>query len=75
MIQWLEAAMLAEREAPRSPDRPRRNAMPRERLFVDMPKSLHRRFKAACIKTNRGMPAEIVALVERRIAELESTAR
>jgi hypothetical protein len=75
MMQWLEAAMLSERMAPPDTDRPHRNAMPTKRLFVDMPKSLHRRFKAACIKTNKGMPAEIVALIERRIAELEATAR
>jgi hypothetical protein len=75
MTHWLEAAMLAEHEAARTPDRLRRDTMPTKRLFVDMPKSLHRRFKVACIETNRRLPAEIVALIERRIAKLEATAR
>jgi hypothetical protein len=61
MIHWLEAAMLAEREAPRTV----------KRLSIDMPASLHRRFRRACIATDRVMVSEILAFIERRAAELE----
>jgi hypothetical protein len=50
---------------------------PTKRLSVDMPKSLHRRFRMACIEADRKMAAEVLAFIERRTAELEegTTAR
>jgi hypothetical protein len=64
MIHWLEAAMLAEREAPRTV------AQQVKRLSIDMPATLHRRFRRACIATDRVMVSEILAFIE-RTAELE----
>ena len=64
-MQWLEAAMLAERMASPDTDRLRRDAMPTKRLFVDMPKSLHRRFKAAA----PGQADHRIALLDQPSAE------
>jgi hypothetical protein len=36
-----------------------------------MPASLHRRFKLACIATDKLMAEEVLAFIERRTAELE----
>jgi hypothetical protein len=66
MIQWLEVELPeVGDEAPGMPDGQRR----RKRLTVDLPASLYRRFKAACV--GRTMAEEVLALVERRTAELE----
>jgi hypothetical protein len=65
-IQWLETEEPdAEGEAPGMPDGQRR----RKSLTVDLPASLYRRFKLACV--DRTMAEEVLALVERRTAELE----
>lgn len=40
------------------------------RLTVDLPRATHRRFKAACALAGVRMNAEIVALVEKRCAEI-----
>jgi hypothetical protein len=65
-IQWLEGeAPEAEDEAPGMPDGQCR----RKSLTVDLPASLYRRFKLACV--DRTMAEEVLALVERRTAELE----
>ncbi len=45
-----------------------------KRLSLDLPKSLHRRFKTACSATDRKMVAEIEALITRRVVELEEEA-
>jgi hypothetical protein len=45
----------------------------RKSLTVDLPASLYRRFRLACV--DRTMSQEVLALVERRTAELEATAR
>lgn len=45
-----------------------------KRLSVNLPATLHTRFKTACSATNRQMMAEIVQFVERRTAELEAEA-
>ena len=42
------------------------------RLSLDLPASLHRRFKTACSRTDRKMVAEIMAFIERRTVELEA---
>jgi hypothetical protein len=47
---------------------------PTKRLSLDLPQSLHRRFKTACSATDRKMVAEIEALIARRVVELEEEA-
>jgi hypothetical protein len=44
---------------------------PTKRLSIDLPKSLHRRFKTACSNADKKMVAEIVEFIERRTEELE----
>ena len=50
------------------------HAEPVKRLSVNLPQSLHMRFKTVCSATNRRMVGEIVDLVERRTEELEEEA-
>ena len=45
-----------------------------KRLSVNLPATLHTRFKTACSATNRRMMTEIVEFVARRTAELEREA-
>ena len=42
-----------------------------KRLSVDLPASLHTRFKTACSATGRSMTGELLALVEGRTRQLE----
>ena len=42
------------------------------RLSIDLPKSLHVRFKAACAATDRKMIDEVMAFIKRRTTELEA---
>ena len=44
---------------------------PTRRVSIDIPESLHTRFKVACAKTRNKMSPEIVAFIERRVQELE----
>ena len=44
---------------------------PRKRISVDVPASIHRRFKTVCSATSRKMADEIQQFIERRIGELE----
>jgi len=44
---------------------------PMRRLSIDLPESLHRRFKTVCSKTDRKMLAEVTDFIARRTAELE----
>jgi hypothetical protein len=44
---------------------------PTARLSIDLPKSLHRRFKTACAKADLKMVAEVMNLIERRTRDLE----
>lgn len=44
---------------------------PVKRVSVDVPESLHTRFKVVCAKTKNKMAPEIIAFIERRVAELE----
>ena len=46
-------------------------AEPSKRLSLDLPASVHRRFKTACSATGRKMVGELQQLIERRTAELE----
>lgn len=52
---------------------PREKVEPMRRLSVDLPESLHRRFKTACTKADRKMVAEVTAFIERRAKELEKS--
>jgi hypothetical protein len=45
---------------------------PMRRLSIDLPESLHRRFKAACAKADKKMLAEVTSFIEQRIVELEN---
>ncbi len=49
-------------------------AEPTKRLSLDLPESVHRRYKTACSATNTKMVADILAFIERRTAELEREA-
>jgi hypothetical protein len=51
--------------------RPTKQEEPTKRLSIDMPASLHRRFKMACTKHGLTMVGEAIELIERRAAELE----
>ena len=51
-----------------------RSTEPTKRLSLDLPASMHTRFKTACSATGRKMGAEIQAFVEQRIKELEDEA-
>lgn len=44
---------------------------PTRRLSIDLPESLHRRFKTACSKTDKKMLAEVADFIRRRTDELE----
>lgn len=45
-----------------------------KRLSLDMPETMHTRFKTACSATGRKMTTEVMAFIEQRTAELESEA-
>jgi len=45
-----------------------------KRLSLDLPKSMHTRFKTACSATGRKMVAELQSYIEQRIQELEAEA-
>src|SRR5437879_1501379 len=46
-------------------------AEPTRRLSIDLPESLHRRFKTACTRTDKKMIVEVTNFVKRRTMELE----
>lgn len=45
-----------------------------KRLSLDLPVSLHRRFKTACSATGNKMAGELLDLIEQRTDELENEA-
>lgn len=58
-------------------DKPVAKTMPDEptkRLSLDLPASLHTRFKTACSATDRKMVGELQAFIELRTQELEEDA-
>ena len=59
-------------EPPRKNIKQEKTTEPTKRLSVDVPVSVHRRFKTACSATNRQMVAELRHLIEAHILELES---
>lgn len=50
------------------------NAEPTKRLSLDVPQSVHMRFKTACSATGRKMVGEVMTFIEKRTAELEEEA-
>lgn len=54
-------------DAPKPPE-------PTKRLSLDLPASVHTRFKTACSATGRKMVAELQDFIERRTTELENEA-
>jgi len=50
------------------------DAEPTKRLSLDVPQSVHVRFKTACSATGRKMVGEVMAFIEQRTAELEEEA-
>lgn len=61
----------------RRADKPVAKTMPDEptkRLSLDLPASLHTRFKTACSATDRKMVGELQAFIEQRTQELEEDA-
>lgn len=55
-------------------DKPVAKTMPTKRLSLDLPASLHTRFKTACSATDRKMVGELQAFIEQRTQELEEDA-
>ena len=47
---------------------------PIKRLSLDIPQSLHKRFKTACTATDRSMIGEMQDYIKRRTIELETEA-
>jgi len=47
---------------------------PTRRLSLDLPASLHKRFKTACSATDTKMISEVVKLIEKRTNDLEKKA-
>jgi hypothetical protein len=47
------------------------SAEPTRRLSIDIPASLHRRFKTACSRKDKRMQTEIEKFIVKRTAELE----
>ncbi|SMH26067.1 hypothetical protein [Mesorhizobium australicum] len=70
------AALSAEQEAyiskGRGKDTAPANNEPTARLSVDLPRSMHKRFKIACEQADTKMVTELLAFIERRTTELES---
>lgn len=46
---------------------------PLKRLAVNVPESLHTRYKVACARAKIKMAPEIITFIEKRVKELEST--
>lgn len=51
-----------------------RGEEPTRRLSIDLPATVHQRFKTACAANGRKMTAEVEELITRRTAELEAQA-
>jgi hypothetical protein len=64
-----------EAETMESADTETQKAEPTVRLTIDLPESVHTRFKAACAITRRKMVEEVRGFIEQRTAELEGESR
>lgn len=49
----------------------RKQEEPTARISVDVPESIHRRYKAACVMAGVRMSADLASWVEKRVVELE----
>lgn len=56
---------------PEDPDPKVAPTEPTKRLSLDLPASVHMRFKTACSATGRKMVGELQSLIQQRTAELE----
>ncbi len=56
------------------PAKPEAKAEPTKRLSLDLPSSMHTRFKTACSATGRKMVAELQTYILQRTEELEKEA-
>jgi hypothetical protein len=54
-----------------APAPPPKEPIETARLSLDIPAELHTRFKVACARSRLKMTSELLALIERRTAELE----
>ncbi|WP_138472149.1 MULTISPECIES: hypothetical protein [Rhodobacterales] len=54
--------------------KPETKAEPTKRLSLDLPASVHTRFKTACSATGRKMVTELQSYIEQRTTELEEEA-
>jgi hypothetical protein len=61
----------AGHDRPVDGDAGERPTEPMKRLSLDLPASMHTRFKTACSATGRKMGAEIQDFIEQRIKQLE----
>jgi hypothetical protein len=59
---------------PVAPHEAQKPAEPTKRLSLDLPASVHTRFKTACSATGRKMVSELQEFIERRTTELEDEA-
>ncbi len=59
---------------PKAPPQPEQPADPTKRLSLDLPASMHTRFKTACSATGKKMVGELQAFIAQRTAELEEEA-
>jgi hypothetical protein len=66
-----EPRIAAKAETNKPANTETRIAGPIARLTIDLPESVHTRFKTACVMTKRKMVEEVRAFIERRTAELE----
>lgn len=70
------AALSPEQEAfiakGRGKDTTPANDEPQARLSVDLPRSLHKRFKIACAAADTSMVAELLAFIQERTKQLEN---
>jgi hypothetical protein len=57
-----------------APGAPGRGLERIKRLSIDIPASLHRPLKLACMEADRTISEEVLALIERHVAELETAA-
>ena len=73
-ITAFEQGGLGHDQRPAPAPEPLKPVEPTKRLSLDLPVSVHVRFKTACSATGRKMVAELQDYIERRTAELEAEA-
>lgn len=66
-----ETRIAAKAQTSNSANTETQNVSAVARLTIDLPESVHTRFKTACVMTKRKMVEEVRAFIEQRTAELE----